>query len=108
MVDSLGKKGYNIIRVKNTLSDSTAPYRGLNAIVQNSDCFKFEVQFHTKQSFDTKQKTHELYELVRKDGISAKEEADINKKMVELSSSIKTPKNISTIKSFDNIKKEGN
>ena len=108
MVDSLEEKGYNIVRVKNTLSDSTAPYRGLNAIVENSAGFKFEVQFHTEQSFDTKQKTHELYELVRKDGISAKEKADINKKMIDLASSIETPKNISTIKSFDNIKKEGN
>ena len=41
-------------------------YRGINTIYQSPSGIKFEIQFHTPQSFDNKQnKTHLLYEALR-------------------------------------------
>eukprot|EP00759_Apiculatamorpha_spiralis_P035457 PhF_6_TR36196/c0_g1_i3/m.52778 len=42
-------------------------YRGLNTIYKTKSGLKFELQFHTPESFDQKQfKTHLLYEALRK------------------------------------------
>lgn len=106
-IDNLSKKGYNIIRAKNTLSNSSAPYRGINAVIQNSHGLKFELQFHTEQSFQIKQLNHNLYEKIRQDGVSAKEKAELTNQMMDNSLKINAPKGVKNIKPFDKTKKEG-
>lgn len=59
----LEKKGYTIVQIKNSWNDSDNPYKGINCKVVSPDGTKFELQFHTPQSFDMKErKQHKFYE----------------------------------------------
>ena len=51
IIESLQAKGYNMLRVKNTLGDPVAIYCGINAVVADPSGFKFEMQFHAESSF---------------------------------------------------------
>ena len=57
--------GYKFVRVKNTLKDESAVYRGVNTQVKTPDGYTFEIQFHTPQSLAIKEKNHVLYEQAR-------------------------------------------
>lgn len=99
-IDNLKKRGYNLIRVKNTFKDG-ASYKGINTLVETSKGEVFELQFHTKESFELKNgKLHELYEESRAlDKIKDKEKVkELRLKMIELSKRIKNPQNIERIK----------
>lgn len=62
---SLEGLGYKFVRVKNTLKDKSAVYRGVNTQVKTPDGYTFEIQFHTPQSLAIKEKNHVLYEQAR-------------------------------------------
>ncbi|AUG53500.1 hypothetical protein [Thalassospira marina] len=60
----LVSKGNRQIKFKNTWAGPG--YRGINAVYETPQGFKFEVQFHTKASHHTKEvETHKLYEQQR-------------------------------------------
>ena len=93
----LKAKGYDIIKVKNTWSKDSV-YKGVNTILEK-DGEKFEMQYHTKESFELKNgKLHELYEEVRLETTSAKRKDELHKEMVKLSGKLKTPRGIEAIK----------
>lgn len=104
--DQLEADGYKILRVKNTLGNSKAAYRGLNTIIETSDGYKFELQFHTPESIDIKERVHKLYEVYRLDTTSEAEKLELDKKMRAISSSLPRIKNINAIKSYDTFKGE--
>lgn len=52
-------------------------YRGLNVNMRSPDGDLIEVQFHTKESFATKQINHDLYEEAREEGVSAARKAEL-------------------------------
>jgi|GEM_PF-6354042 len=60
-IDRMRDAGYQFERIKNFWRKGD-DYQGINGKVRHPDGFKFEVQFHTKSSFDTKEKTHPLRE----------------------------------------------
>jgi hypothetical protein len=60
-IDGMRDAGYQFERVKNFWKKGD-DYQGINGKVRHPDGFLFEVQFHTKSSFDTKEKTHPLRE----------------------------------------------
>ena len=68
-LDSLVQKGFTIKKFKNFWrSDSATVYQGINVQVVSPENLKFELQFHTPQSFSTKEYiTHSLYEIGRND-----------------------------------------
>ena len=101
----LEAKGYKIVRVKNTLGDASKPYRGLNTVVEAPNGYKFELQFHTPESLDVKERAHVLYEEQRKDSTSAADKLRLDKEMRELSADLPNVKNIDSIKSYDNLKR---
>lgn len=99
-VHLLKQKGYQVVRVKNTFKDG-AIYKGVNTLVKNSDDFVFEIQYHTPKSIEIKENgLHVLYEKQRGlDKTKDKKEWDtLEKNMIELSDSIKNPKNVGRIK----------
>ncbi|UZV57178.1 hypothetical protein [Pasteurella multocida] len=97
MQEILTEKGYNVTRVKNTWRKG-AVYKGINTIVEK-DGVKFEMQYHTKQSFELKNgKLHELYEKARILNISSEELKRLNEKMKDLSNQLETPVNIGKIR----------
>lgn len=103
-VYELQKMGYNISRVKNTLPNINAPYRGVNTVITAPNGYRFELQFHTPESLDAKNKTHLLYEESRKDSTSLERRIELDKQMKQITKSIKTPKGAETISPFDNLK----
>lgn len=103
-VYEMKKAGYDICRVKNSLPNIDAPYRGVNTVFATPDGYKFELQFHTPESLDVKNKTHALYEEQRKDSTPIERKKELEKEMRKLTSSIKTPKDAETITPFDNLK----
>lgn len=104
VVDDLQKEGYNVVRVKNSWGSTINPYRGINIIVESSTKQKLELQFHTPEGFDVKQnKQHKLYEEYRLEATSVKRKKELVDQMLELADSLKSPKNIDKIISFNKL-----
>lgn len=103
IIKGLGKKGYKLVRVKNTFKPN-APYKGINVILQDVDGYNFELQFHTQQSFDLKNGIlHELYEEERKVTTTQARKHELQNKMKDTSDSIIFPDNVNSIKSFNDL-----
>jgi len=69
-------------------------YRGINTTVISSQEQKFELQFHTKESFDLKNETHELYKESNKLNISHKRAIEIRRILLEKAQKIEVPKGV--------------
>lgn len=103
MIDKLQKRGYNILRVKNTLREAKAPYRGINTVFENKGGYKFELQFHTKESFDIKQENHILYEELRLDTTPKERIKELEEQMKKNNLKIGIPSSINDIVPFDRL-----
>lgn len=101
---NLKKAGYYINRVKNSLPDVHAACRGVNTVIMTPDGFNFELQFHTPESLDVKNKTHLLYKERRKKTTGSEQRKALDAGMKELTSSLKTPKGAETILPMDKLK----
>ena len=100
VMKSLEDAGYTKIQVKNTFKPG-AVYKGVNTTFESPQGQKFELQFHTPESFDMKQNvTHGLYEKARLSETSPAEKAALVKQMRALSDSVPQPDNIDQIKNF--------
>lgn len=99
--EGLKQQGYSTIVVKNTWKPSSA-YKGINTFVSTfieKDNIVFELQYHTKQSFELKNgKLHELYEKFRDPNVPFSQKSKIFLEMKRLSANLKEPKNIDLIK----------
>ena len=91
------KEGFEIVKVKNTwLTDG--PYKGVNTVIKKYG-ISFEMQYHTQESFDLKNgPLHELYEKRRLPSTTKAEKYKLDNEMLELSKSLKVPKNIERVK----------
>lgn len=69
-------------------------YRGINATIISSQNQKFELQFHTVESFRLKTETHVLYEESRNPNVSIERNIEIVKTVLRLASKIERPKGI--------------
>lgn len=87
-----------ITKCRNYWLDNKNPYNGVNTLIQDSKGNKFEVQYHTKESFEIKQQTHELYEKQRVLEEDSREYLSLKKQMYEINSKIKIPKDIQEVK----------
>lgn len=89
--------------MKNTWLKADNPYNGINVYIQGEHGNKFEVQYHTQESFDLKNgKLHELYEKQRVLGDEAENTSEYIKfqdEMYELSSRLTVQANIKEVKS---------
>ena len=97
----LESKGYEVVRVKNSMADNEASYRGVNTVVQNSDGQKFELQFHTKQSLEIKEINHKLYEEQRLDTTSERRKEELDFIMLTNAQGLIVPINAESIDIFD-------
>ena len=90
--------GHKAVSISNTWRQG-APYKGVNAVFEQNGQ-RYELQFHTQQSFDLKNgELHELYEQFRTIGIAASEKERLLREMVRLSDNIPQPKDINSIRS---------
>jgi hypothetical protein len=105
VVKSFEKDGYKLMRTKNTWGSKTNPYYGVNCIFQAPNGVHFEVQFHSKESLDVKEKIHLLYEEQRLDTTPKERKEELHKQMMAVSQGMKMPKDIHTIENYDALKK---
>lgn len=103
IMKGLEDKGYEVMRVKNTLKDKNAVYRGVNTLVKNKRGYIFELQFHTAQSLEVKEKNHIDYNVARDTKTSFFKRSRLEKAMSERSKSIKSPKGVDEIESFNKM-----
>ena len=66
-------------------------YRGVNITVISSQNQKFELQFHTEESFNLKEETHIFYEELRDRNTSSKREIKLIDVLKEAAAHIKRP-----------------
>lgn len=99
-IEILREQGYNTVEIKNYWLDKNNPYNGVNTTVKAPSGQKFELQYHTKESYAIKEgKMHELYEKQRVlTDISSKEYIELEDMMFKLSDSMEIPKWIERIK----------
>ena len=98
-METLKKNGANVYQVKNLWLNKKNPYNGINTFVQDMDGNKFEVQYHTKASYVAKEKTHKLYEDIRKGNLSSEDIQKLTEEMQKVFDSVKVPKGIERVKS---------
>ncbi len=67
-------------------------YRGINITVISSQNQKFELQFHTEESFRLKTETHNLYKELRSKTVSEQREIELIAEMKKSASSVQKPK----------------
>lgn len=99
-IEALRNKGYNTIEIKNTWVNKNNPYKGINTTVISPVGQKFELQYHTPESFALKDgKLHELYEKQR---MIVDDESDefirLQREMQELSKVLTVPDGIEKVK----------
>jgi hypothetical protein len=72
---ALKKDGYKVVEFKNSYGNKEVPYKGINTTVETPDGSRFELQFHTEESFSVKEETtHTFYEIGRNKGVSTEYE----------------------------------
>lgn len=95
-LEFLGEKAYQIPKIWNAWRNVGKPndtgYRRINATIISSQTQKFELQFHTADSFRLKMETHNLYEERRSPNITNQRDAEILAIMKELATKIERPK----------------
>jgi hypothetical protein len=95
--------GYQMEFSRNTWSGPQ--YKGINTRWRTPAGQVFEVQFHTQESFDAKQLTHEAYERIRNPAASDQERGELHKFQSRVSANIPLPEDALTIPDYR--RKEG-
>lgn len=92
--------GYKTIEVKNYWLNDLDPYQGINTTITTPGGQKFELQYHTPESFELKNgKMHEIYEKQRLiSDTSSKEYMELTDEMFELSDTLTVPARIEEVK----------
>lgn len=101
---SLQSKGFRVARIKNTIGNEDASYRGVNCVLEAPDKTLFELQFHTAESLRIKEDNHKMYEVARKDETPKDEKDRLDALMKKNAKSVKTPRDINRIQSFNTLK----
>lgn len=97
--EKLVDKGYRTLKVKNYWLDKGNPYNGVNCNYKDKRGIKFEIQYHTEDSFNLKNGLlHELYEKQRVQEVGSKEYVELKKEMEKLSSKLEVPENIKKVR----------
>ena len=98
VMKSFKQAGYETVLMKNSWNDPANPYKGLNTIVVSPEGQKFELQYHTQESFDMKQgPMHKLYEKWRATPPKSTEAMALIHEMLSISGSLRRPTNVSSL-----------
>lgn len=92
----LEKQGYKIVEAndfwKKAGTSSDFGYRGINTTLISPSGQKFELQFHTPESFKLKMQTHILYEEARLPSTSTKRVKELRQVQIEMANKILIPR----------------
>ena len=93
-------KGYTVVELDNKYLVEGATYKAVHLGVVNDAGQKFEVQMHSERSLKVKNINHELYKEAEKVSTPLARKAELEKKMIDLASTLPDPKRIEKLKSF--------
>ncbi|MBR0518502.1 hypothetical protein IJJ97_01790 [bacterium] len=96
--------GYKTTVVKNSWDDTTRPYKGINTTVESPDGVKFEIQYHTPESYAMKDKTHKLYEEERVLDPRSPRALELQREQMAMSASLHRPDGVEQIVSKNDYK----
>jgi len=100
-IELLQDKGYRLERIIDTFPDKDSAYKGINAVFSDPGGNRFELQYHTPQSYNLKNgELHQLYEQSRYMNRESKEFNELLKKQIKLSENVKIPDNIDLIRNY--------
>ena len=95
-IEGLTAEGYTL-KVKNYWQEGNI-YKGVNVSAVSPDGQKFELQFHTKSSFDLKEtKNHKLYEEHRLPNTSKQRKSALEREMASNWDSVQNPTDLTTL-----------
>lgn len=81
-LNKLQNDGYTVRKFSNTFDSPS--YKGINTGVVAPDGTRFELQFHTAQSFSVKEETnHVFYEISRNKSYSSKKQISLSNRIME-------------------------
>jgi hypothetical protein len=98
-VDSIKAEGFELIKLKNLWADNQ--YKGINSQWRRPETgLRFEMQFHTPESLEAKELTHEAYERIRGADTSRAERSELRAFQRRVNALLVTPPDIAKIKDF--------
>lgn len=99
----LEERGYTMFYSKNHWRDDPE-YKGINSRWVTPEGQRFELQFHTPESFNAKQEvTHDSYERIRNPLTVRSEQRELNAFQREVSSWISTPGDLKSIPDYEEV-----
>jgi hypothetical protein len=94
----LKAEGFELIKLKNLWADEQ--YKGVNSQWRRPETgLRFEVQFHTQESLEAKELTHEAYERIR-GSVSVTERAELEGFQRRVNAFLVTPEDIAKVKDY--------
>ena len=96
MMRVLKAQGVEVVTIRNTWQPGT-PYKGLHLYLRK-DGVLFELQFHTQESYDLKQRLHAMYEEARMAETPKKRRNELLAEMRKQSKELTEPQGIGEIK----------
>jgi hypothetical protein len=98
-VHGLKAEGFELIKLKNLWQADQ--YKGVNSQWRSPDTgLRFEMQFHTPESLEAKELTHEAYERIRGQTISSTEQLELEAFQRRVNALLATPPGTDRIKDF--------
>lgn len=95
ILDSLVEQGYSVAEFENHWADVDYDYQGINTKLRCPEGLLIELQFHTPDSYDTKQeKTHKYYEIIRSEDATEEEKAEAARIQHELFAQVPVPEGV--------------
>ena len=91
-IETLKGKGYTIETCKNRYALEDQEYYDIKIVARNPEGQAFELQFHSKESLEVKNKNHGLYEEQRKVGVSEERKKELGAQMKEIAASLPKPR----------------
>ena len=98
IMDTLIAGGYTVYKFKNYWAKKDVSYKGINVFFRSKDGVIFELQFHTPDSYATKeQKNHANYEIIRSETSTEQEKAEATQKQDALFALVPVPAGVESI-----------
>lgn len=92
VLQELYDRGYQIVKVKNTWLDGRNPYKVIKVSLRSPCGQRFEIQFHTPESYEIKEKRmHLLYKEMRLPSTSPERKRELWMAMHDLSGGLTVP-----------------
>jgi hypothetical protein len=94
----LKAEGFELIKLKNLWAEEQ--YKGINSQWRRPETgLRFEVQFHTQESLEAKELTHEAYERIR-GPLTPTERAQLAEFQRRVNAFLITPEDITKVKNY--------